>query len=80
MKEEKEQKEADAFNAEKVFGGEDAADLQKQGGDDIGLLVGAQGFEGEAEGKQVKKKGDEFLVDVRQCHPMLTVAGEDQHE
>jgi hypothetical protein len=80
LKKGKQKEETQPFDAEKIFGGKDAADLQKQGGDDIGLFVGAQGFEREAEGEQVKKKWDEFLIDMRQRHPMLTVAGENQHE
>lgn len=42
--------------------------------------MGAQGFEREAEGKQIENERDEFLVDVRERHPMLAVTGEDEHQ
>ncbi len=80
MKEGKKKEETQPFDAEKIFSGEDSADLQKQCDDGIGLFVGAQGFEGVAKREQVKKKWDEFLIDMRERHPVLTVAGEDQHE
>lgn len=39
LKEGKQKEEADAFDTEEIFGGEDAADLQEQGDDDVGLFV-----------------------------------------
>ena len=50
-KEGKEKEEANAFDAEKIFGGEDAADLKKQGDDCVCYHFCAQGFEGEAKGE-----------------------------
>jgi hypothetical protein len=54
--------------------------LQKQGDDCVGGFARAQGFEGEAEREEIKDERDEFLIDVRQRDPMLTVAREDEHE
>lgn len=80
LKKDKEQKKANAFDAEKIFGGEDAAELQQKRDDGVRGFFCAQGFEGKAERKQIKKKRNEFLIDVSQRDPMLTVTGEDEHE
>lgn len=80
LKESEKEKGADAFDAEEIFGGKDAADLKKQGDDGVGFLLRAQSFERKAEGKQVKNERNEFLIDVRQRHPVLAVTGEDEHQ
>ena len=53
--------------------------MKKQGNDGVGSFAFAKGLEGKAEGEQIENKGNEFLVDVCERDPMLTVAGEDQY-
>lgn len=80
LKEGKQKEGADTFDAKEIFGGEYAAELEQERDDGVARVLGAQGFEREAEGKQIKNEGDEFLVDVRERYPMLAVTGKDEHE
>lgn len=80
MKYGKEQEKADAFDAKEIFGGEDAANLQKQGEEGVGSLLGVQRFEGVSKRKEIKNKGDEFLVDVCEGDPMLAIPRVNEHK
>jgi len=71
------EKEAQWFKPDKIFGGEHSCYQEEKGIDGIGykFICVSYSTRGKAKREQIKNQWNPFLIDVRERHPVLAIAG-----